>query len=1130
MKNSGSKSAISSSVSLVTKYSFKDTIHNKKDYYLGLCTIILVVSFVSLLQCIITGSQLLILRISERQVGESDIVLTADTSSTSGIMFVNYTKVFNDLDPKITEGAVPRWMLPGKLVLETSSSLSTLNEKNIGIGKEWKYNKLNEKEIIITSSASREMNILIGDFINIFVNISDYLKTVDFESEQGQNFLHSLNLSRSDLEGQYITKNGLFYDFYTKDTIYKIPNVSINKYIPEYYEQKLNNGETIPLYDIIIYILKSELVINQEMTVIGTIDKPNGKWPLNLGNVVYIESDTIPSLIMESNPLLTMEYSGNILAGTDMDTMLNKETDNIDNKQKQKDIYNQLKNYAMQVIIQFKDRNNIYTSSSLEDTFTQYANDILNSLSSSSSSSTYNIIYTSPSYTVTPTYPLYLALSNLSFVNILLNQICIMVDILLCILGGYVIYCLLMTNIDVKTYEYGLLRSFGLSSPSLISIVIFQTLYFVIPGIIIGILFCFIGYYIMRWILLSTLFIEMNMIPPLSAIYIGVIIGICIPLLSLLPPLYKLFSQSINKALDIYHQDVNGMIVTLVDTRKIGFSIPLCTIAILLTCIGIGIFYIVPLSFAYKKLNIFFGTLNILLILLLLGLVMLSQFIQSWIQSGFLHFVSCFKPLSHGRHHALLANMHKSHGNKYKQVSLVLSIGICFVVFVNCLFALESKILTLSIANTYPGDILITGNTLPETIINPILDYYKQQPFEYIKHSISLPPALGSLPFISPFSLSSIAGIPSFPVKIYTYPQDYINVINLSLLVQTKSRANKGTQILNGLYNAKYNDYPIKYEYKDIYKNNDATSGPEGSISLSDIYTNILYIIIPDYLQKQLTSDLDIPVIIKTRSNLNIAYTLLSSVYGYMSRFPGLLSFSSYSIYTDTPEIIQGIYNNLFIYIDMYSITSPTSHYIHSHGDINIPIYSKDDLNSDKNGIEIESLSISSLPISTYIIKLFPSITSFQRESIINRLEREINDDTIIITDVPQLTVFIEDIDLGLNLFSVFICILDGILFLFALLIVYTSTITENSKEMGILRSLGVNQSQLYVLYLYDGLSVVVSSYLLGICIGIISAVILTIQTELFTETPFIFVFPTVIVLVFLVILPIAQLARGIQK
>ena len=89
-----------------------------------------------------------------------------------------------------------------------------------------------------------------------------------------------------------------------------------------------------------------------------------------------------------------------------------------------------------------------------------------------------------------------------------------------------------------------------------------------------------------------------------------------------------------------------------------------------------------------------------------------------------------------------------------------------------------------------------------------------------------------------------------------------------------------------------------------------------------------------------------------------------------------------------------------------------------------------------------------------------------------NRLD----DESIAITDIPLLYLIIHDIEKGLEFLSIFICGLDGILFLFSLLIVSTynavrivhlcrSVISENSREIGILRSLGVTVKQLVMVW-----------------------------------------------------------------
>lgn len=73
----------------------------------------------------------------------------------------------------------------------------------------------------------------------------------------------------------------------------------------------------------------------------------------------------------------------------------------------------------------------------------------------------------------------------------------------------------------------------------------------------------------------------------------------------------------------------------------------------------------------------------------LLAIEVVCQNIQPVLQKILLFFASLVYPLKYTKHFHLLLNIHKSHSNKFKQVSLIISVGVCFVVFINSLFSLE---------------------------------------------------------------------------------------------------------------------------------------------------------------------------------------------------------------------------------------------------------------------------------------------------------------------------------------------------------------------------------------------------------------------------------------------------------
>lgn len=63
--------------------------------------------------------------------------------------------------------------------------------------------------------------------------------------------------------------------------------------------------------------------------------------------------------------------------------------------------------------------------------------------------------------------------------------------LLFIILSILLIYSLLMINIETKTFEIGVMRMTGLSKFGLVTLVILQSLLFVVPAIILGFVLCF---------------------------------------------------------------------------------------------------------------------------------------------------------------------------------------------------------------------------------------------------------------------------------------------------------------------------------------------------------------------------------------------------------------------------------------------------------------------------------------------------------------------------------------------------------------------------------------------------------------------------------------------------------------
>lgn len=82
------------------------------------------------------------------------------------------------------------------------------------------------------------------------------------------------------------------------------------------------------------------------------------------------------------------------------------------------------------------------------------------------------------------------------------------------------------------------------------------------------------------------------------------------------------------------------------------------------------------------------------------------------------------------------------------------------------------------------------------------------------------------------------------------------------------------------------------------------------------------------------------------------------------------------------------------------------------------------------------------------------------------------------------------------------------LLCLFALSANMSANLYEQSKEIGVLRSIGVTKIRIKSLYFYEAMVLVVSSCSMGVIIGVVVAYMMCLQTALILETNLVFFFP----------------------
>lgn len=134
------------------------------------------------------------------------------------------------------------------------------------------------------------------------------------------------------------------------------------------------------------------------------------------------------------------------------------------------------------------------------------------------------------------------------------------------------IYSLMISDVEEKTYEFGMLRALGFNKSSLIYLILVEGVVFAIPGLFLGLLMAyvlntFIAYYIFNQSMLVTSY-DLHS----SALTMALILGILIPLLSVYLPIQRAMSKTLRDSLDLYHRVVNEISVSVQRLESLGVS------------------------------------------------------------------------------------------------------------------------------------------------------------------------------------------------------------------------------------------------------------------------------------------------------------------------------------------------------------------------------------------------------------------------------------------------------------------------------------------------------------------------------------------------------------------------------
>eukprot|EP00667_Euglena_gracilis_P000890 EG_transcript_889 len=1118
---------------------------NKGPFYIGISTVVIMVFLIAALLAGSSKTPGLFVMLAEDQTGEVDVLLTPALQEGS-LQFLNATQIRRRLlnDTEVS-GVVPRWVMNGRLtdrydadvgVSTVVLAIDTRREQRIPIGRKWRYRVLGEGEMHVRDSILRQLGVEanVGDKLALSI---DFSRILSQSVEKGTRptpaltkgllspFLaRVLNVSETDtfrinlrailqalgypnnpvkprqatvplrylldrfapFNASQLTllaplldlpQDATWTDLYglltnqppdanitlplpgdgSTDPFGFLPggdSASVRLTLPEILALKVQNDTVEGI------LLKQLLDFRVEYTVADAITASVAKYPAALGNIAVVDAEHLLGTFLSA--LALDRYGAVIRQYSDLPVPTSKQV-----KQNF-----EISDYALMVYSMAGDRQAMYTQSAegRNAAYIHFTNRLFSTLG--------------VDWPANFQAPVMWTLGAFEYLRLFLDQIVMSVIVVFVVLSALVVFTLLLSNADAKTYEYGMLRALGLPHRSLWILILYQAVLFSVPGIALGLACAFAFGSGLEAFMTHLTGFRADFTPPLSWIFASSL-GVLVPMVASVEPIRRALSNTLRNSLDVYHsanQQTNVVVLKLQEYGVAGWQ---TSLAVLMISVGFMVYYVLPFAFLFENLPLFFGVLNLLLLGMLLGLAVIAQALQSYLQSLFVSL------LLWGRDRKLRDLVRKNmtaHGQRSKKTHLMFTLTMAIIIFGGVVFALQTRSIIETVKIFVGVDIRVDSSN-------------RRYPLQQAKiaHFLTQEKArgvVGDFAFAT-FPLDSYSGIvddthlttlmefPSNSIDLIGLDRNYLNVV-FDYYMQIADRRE------DTVYrNTRSGDWDV---IDALYEPLPATSFVPSDRLLEPLPPNFTDRTKDRYMQVLpvlLTSAAREPMSATVRSTLELRLDLpsigpdkwLVAPYAFLTKLPGYV-FSSYSITLSSSPVI---------------VSMPTFERLLRQSAAANPFAKASVM--DELQVEMKSL----------FVRLGNNVSTTQRIDLINGLRAYIDPTFHTLQDTVDLEAVATSTSDSIMLVYYVIALFGILLCTFMLWLSFKANVMHNTWEFGVIRAIGLDVDAVVRVYVYEAICLVLSGFTLGSSIGIFVALTLSLQFNLFTEMKLQFTFPFVL-------------------
>lgn len=1137
---------------LSASYTASDIAKRPRNFCIGLASIIIIVFFVGIILVGTSKTPVIFLRFAELNVGEMDAVVLAEGS----LPFVNYTtmKPRIDASPE-TSASVPRWLLKGEAqsymkyraaqntlgrlgvplnssrakqyIESTAPSIPTsiviidsLREKAAGVGRAWDYRPIGYAEVQGYRSALRFIQVTpnVGDRLRLFVDIAGIL------AQQGVNasalsLLPGLDAATNPLQVNLsavqipVNLSAIDPAVFGNNTALRdlvlglgnvtidgnqlagvaVGNTSLGSLVNASNAVSLNN-----LLGLNAAALRPELML----TVADAFPGPDGKYPASLGNTVILDYRFLVDMLLQqacysslfTGPLgsLTGGSTGNAVGGgllggggiaNAITNPLGALGANALPTPEEIERQFNLEHFTLAVVAMMKRRFTAYYKETQERKrdMIRFSNDMFLAIGID--------------FEGDVQYPISVALDAFSFFSLFLDSIFFAVVAVVIVLGTLLVFSLLLTNTEERSFEVAMIRSQGLGSWKLLHLLVFQSAAFVIPGIAVAMALLLATNAVLE-VLLSrfTKAPEETTRFTTASLVVPVVMGVAMPVFANFGPIRSTLTASLRDALDVYRQKNAETKATMVKLAELGLELWQTLLGIFLVVAGFAIYYMIPYAFIFNQLWLFFLILNLIIMTMLFGLSLVSYTLQGRLERIILWGL-LWGP--DRRLRTLIVRNLGSHRERNEKSFLMFVMSSSVLIFGSVLFTLLAGSVGQQVAVIAGADVtvqsLARGTPLNRTAFDGVLSAQQAAgivaSWSYATFALRTAPQLPGVEVIS-----NINGFPASGQRVVGVDENLLDTV-FPQYIQFE-------QIADG-YTYGTSSTGVTDVVRSMFTQTAKGIAPPASAVFSGMPPNAS---IPSFRAKY---GVVIPCILAIPAKKLLGLSA------------GMLGLLEYDYYVGSgPQRQEAVTQFL---IEPRALVNRMSGFPLMNGlqftfgasSMLVPISVMDAL-LNPNKLDFPNSAKMRLAPDAYttprlerlFVRLAKGVSETQREDFANLLQSRANPYYHVAIDTVALQ---EQVAVAGNLilyFFYFVAVITVILDTFMLWLAFVSNVKLNSWGFAVLRSLGFTVPQLTRAYVYEALAIVISAFVCGTVIGVVVAYTLMIQMNLFLQLPLVFDFP----------------------